>query len=570
MLLDVSRRVFAIESLDEVLRTLIIFAGRELGAERGTLFLNDPATGELYSRVAQVDLTREIRIMNTMGIAGAVFHSGQGEIIHRPYDDPRFIRQVDEQTGFHTTNILCVPLRNTRGEVIGVTQILNKHQGPFTDEDESRLKAFTAQVSIALENAKLFEDIQNIKNYNEGMLQSMSNGVITLNEDGRIVTCNKAGLRQLGVTAQEIHNLPAQEFFTGSNAWIMDKVQQVEDTGETHTLMDAELEFRAGKLNAYVSVLPLRNPDGKTLGSMVMIEDISTEKRMKSTMARYMDPGVADQLLSDTSGEELLGGKSSESTVLFSDIRSFTTISEALGAQGTVKMLNEYFTIMVDCITRQGGMLDKFIGDAIMAGFGIPVSYPDNEDRALRAALSMITELWEWNTLRTARGQLPLEHGIGLNTGQIVSGNIGSPKRMDYTMIGDAVNLASRLESATKQYHARILISQFTKAKLRGTYRMRDVDLVIVKGKPEPVGVHEVLDYHTDDSFPNLVDVVNQFNEGVKEYRKGNFTRALGYFGEALKANARDELSTLYVERCNILLTTPPKDWNGVWILGSK
>jgi adenylate cyclase len=737
MLLEVSRRVSAIESLDEVLRTLIIIAGRELGAERGTLFLNDPATGELYSRVAQGDLTREIRIMNTMGIAGAVFHSGQGEIIHRPYDDPRFIRQVDEQTGFHTTNILCVPLRNTRGEVIGVTQILNKQQGPFTiedmellaaittqasvalqssqyaeymkktrekemefldlvaditseldlgplltrvmseatrmlnaerstlflndekkgelfsrvamgeklgeirlpntagiagtvfttgksvnipyayadlrfnpsfdrqtgfftrsilcvpivnkngrhigvtqvlnkrggpftDEDESRLKAFTAQVSIALENAKLFEDIQNIKNYNEGMLQSMSNGVITLNEDGRIVTCNKAGLRQLGVTAQEIHNLPAQEFFTGSNAWIMDKVQQVEDTGETHTLMDAELEFRAGKLNSNVSVLPLRNPDGKALGSMVMIEDISTEKRMKSTMARYMDPGVADQLLSDTSGEELLGGKSSEITVLFSDIRSFTTISEALGAQGTVKMLNEYFTIMVDCITRQGGMLDKFIGDAIMAGFGIPVSYPDNEDRALRAALSMITELWEWNTLRAARGQLPLEHGIGLNTGQIVSGNIGSPKRMDYTMIGDAVNLASRLESATKQYHARILISQFTKAKLRGTYRMRDVDLVIVKGKTEPVGVHEVLDYHTDDSFPNLMDVVNQFNEGVKEYRKGNFTRALGYFGEALKANARDELSTLYVERCNILLKTPPKDWNGVWILGSK
>ncbi len=328
--------------------------------------------------------------------------------------------------------------------------------------------------------------------------------------------------------------------------------------------------FRAGKLSANVSVLPLRNSEGKALGSMLMIEDISNEKRMKSTMTRYMDPGVADQLLSDTSGEELLGGKSSEITVLFSDIRSFTTISEALGAQGTVKMLNEYFTIMVDCITRQGGMLDKFIGDAIMAGFGIPVSYPDNEDRALRAALSMITELWEWNKLRAARGQPPLEHGIGLNTGQIVSGNIGSPKRMDYTMIGDAVNLASRLESATKQYHARILISQFTRAKLRGTYRMRDVDLVIVKGKTEPVGVHEVLDYHTDESFPNLMDVVNQFNAGVKEYRKGDFTRALGYFNEALKANAHDELSTLYVERCNILLKAPPKDWNGVWVLGSK
>ena len=303
---------------------------------------------------------------------------------------------------------------------------------------------------------------------------------------------------------------------------------------------------------------------------MIMIEDISTEKRMKSTMSRYMDPGIADQLMDEGGSEEFLGGKSSEITVLFSDIRSFTTITESLGAQGTVKMLNEYFTIMVDCITREGGMLDKFIGDAIMAGFGIPVSHDDNEDRAVRAAIAMIVELWEWNVERVARGDDPIEHGVGINTGMVVSGNIGSPKRMDYTMIGDGVNLAARLESACKQYSARLLISEFTKAKLKGTYKLRDIDMVVVKGKTEPVGVYEVLDYHSDETYPNLMDNVNYFNDGVKEYRAGNWDKGIGRFQEAIQANETDQLAQTYIERCEHLKTNPPDDWNGVWIMTGK
>ncbi len=556
--------------LGPLLNRVMNEATRMLQAERSTLFLNDEKTEELFSRVAMGDSLGEIRLPNTAGIAGAVFKSGKSVNIPHAYADLRFDPSFDKQTGYFTRSILCVPVINKNGKRIGVTQTLNKRGGPFTDEDESRLKAFTAQVSIALENAQLFEDIQNMKNYSQGMLHSMSNGVITMDEEGKIVTCNRAGLEILRVTETEIINLAAGDFFVDSNAWIMDKVRIVEDTHESEIVMDAELVFGGEKISANVSVLLLMNSEDKKLGSMVIIEDISTEKRMKSTMSRYLDPAIADQLMSDAASEDILGGQSSEITVLFSDIRSFTAIAEALGAQGTVQMLNEYFTIMVDCITREGGMLDKFIGDALMAGFGIPISYDDNEDRAVRAAIAMYVELQKWNLVRAARGQDPVDHRVGVNTGLVVSGNIGSPKRMDYTMIGDGVNLAARLESACKHYSAGILISESTRDRLRGTYRLRDVDMVVVKGKTRPVGIYEVLDYHNEQTFPNMMDTVNYFNEAVSHYRKGNWSKSITKFREALKANPGDNLSTIYMERCKYLKKNPPKDWDGIWVMTTK
>src|SRR5262249_11397629 len=156
-------------------------------------------------------------------------------------------------------------------------------------------------------------------------------------------------------------------------------------------------------------------------------------------------------------GSTILGGQSSAATVLFSDIRNFTTLTEELGPQATVSLLNEYFTVMVDCIQLEGGMLDKFIGDAIMAVYGVPMTREDDADRAVRTAVAMMHELNGYNFKRKAEAKKPIDIGVGINTDTIVSGNIGSPKRMDYTVIGDGVNLASRLESACKEYHARIL-----------------------------------------------------------------------------------------------------------------
>jgi adenylate cyclase len=555
--------------LSMLLRRVMSEATRMLRADRSTLFLHNEKTKELWSEVGEGLNAVEIRLPDHVGIAGAVLQSRKTINIPYAYADLRFNPSFDKKTGYFTRSILCVPVINKKGRCIGVTQSLNKAGGPFTAEDEARLKAFTAHVSIALENANLFDDVQNMKNYNQSVLESMSSGVITLDEDGRIHTCNVAGYRILRTREADLLNRVVSEVFTGPNQWVTDRIAKVAETNANDVLMDAEVVFGDEKLNVNVTIQPLISLKGKRLGTMLMIEDISSEKRMKSTMSRYMDPGLADKLLA--AGGDILGGQSVEATVLFSDIRAFTTLTEELGAQGTVALLNEYFSIMVNCIAQEGGMLDKFIGDAIMAEFGIPIPHGDDPDRGVRAAISMITELNALNQQRQTRGQKPIHIGIGLNTDAIVSGNIGAPKRMDYTAIGDGVNLASRLQSACKEYSAQILCSENTYKKLKGSYRAREIDRVIVKGKTEPVGVYEILDFHTDETFPNMPEAINLFRGGLKYYRSGEFDRAIVQFREVLALHSGDELSETYIQRCDYLKVNPVDgEWNGVWVMKGK
>jgi adenylate cyclase len=555
--------------LGRLLKMIMAMVTKMLKAERSTLFLNDEKTNELYTEVGEGLGTTRIRFSNSKGIAGTVFQTGETVNIPYAYADLRFNPAFDRETGFFTRSLLCVPVLNKEGKAIGVTQVLNKIGGVFNQDDEVRLKAFTGQIAIALENAKLFEEVQNIKNYNESILESMSNGVLTFDSDARIVTCNEAGCRILGAAAAAIVSRAAQDFFQASNAWVVDSIRRVESEGKPVITMDAELAIGPSKKSVNVTVLPLTSGKSEQLGSMMLVEDITSEKRMKSTMSRYMDPKLADKLLQ--AGEEILGGQASEATILFSDLRNFTTLTEKLGAQGTVALLNEYFTIMVECIQKEGGMLDKFIGDAIMAVFGTPLAHPDDPDRAVRTAIAMIRELGTFNRDRAAKALPPIDIGIGINTDQVVSGNIGSPKRMDYTVIGDGVNLASRLESACKQYGTHILISQYTLDQLRGTYRTREIDAVVVKGKTEPVRIYEILDYYTDATFPNLVEVLNQFRNGIELYRRGSWDQAAEAFQNVLNLAPSDKPARLYLDRCRHLKDNPPVgEWKGVWVLEQK
>ena len=556
--------------LGSVLRKVMSEATRMLEADRSTLFINDEKTNELFARVAQGTKVGEIRFPNHLGIAGTVFTSGESINIPYAYADLRFNPGFDKQTGYFTRSMLCVPVINKEGKVIGVTQALNKKGGTFSEDDETRLRAFTAQIAIALENAKLFEDVQNMKNYNESILESMSAGVLTIDDNRRVVTCNAAGERILGVPARDAIGGQLEALLEGEeNAWVLERVERVESGAEPEVALDAELLLHGEKHSVNLTTYPLIGSEGDRLGCMLMVEDISSEKRIKATMSRYMDPGLADQLLEG--GGDLLGGASVEATVLFSDIRGFTTLTEELGAQGTVALLNEYFSLMVECIQEHEGMLDKFIGDAIMAAFGIPVPVEDDEDRGVRTAIEMMRVLNQWNAERVEAGKLPIDIGVGLNTDLIVSGNIGSPRRMDYTMIGDGVNLASRLEGANKQYGTKILITENTYKGLRGAYRVRPIDHVVVKGKTEPVEIFEVLDFHTEESFPNVMEVLGHFQAGRAKYAAQEWAGAVDAFNEALALNPNDKLSTLYIERCDYFKANPPgEEWDGVWTMKTK
>ena len=566
--LEVVTEISSEIQLGPLLQRIMAMITSMLDAERSTLFLNDEKTGELYTEIGEGVGKNQIRFPNHLGIAGTVFTSGKSINIPHAYADLRFNPSFDRQTGFFSRSILCIPLKNKSGRTIGATQVLNKRGGVFTSDDEARLSAFTSQISIAIENAKLFNDIQNIKNYHESMLESMSTGVITLDEDGKIVTFNNAALRILKTEPGDILHKEAIELFGGFNSWLMDKVSHVQSRDEGDVTVDAELDFAGKRLSVNVTILPLLSVEQEKLGLMIMIEDISTEKRLKTTMSRYMDPVLADKLVEDG---EPINGINSVATVLFSDIRSFTTLAEKMGANGTVSMLNEYFTIMVDCIQGEGGMLDKFIGDAIMAVFGTPFAHDDDPDRAVRAAVSMMKELNNYNIRRASQGNEPINHGIGINTDDVVSGNIGAPKRMDYTVIGDGVNLAARLESACKQYGAGILISVHTYRAIRGTYRMRQVDRVIVKGKSRPVNVYEVLDYHSAESFPNIVECLGCFNDGIGYYMEAKWDPAIDMFTRALQYNPNDRCCEVYIDRCRKLRESGTKGkWDGVWTMSSK
>ena len=240
---------------------------------------------------------KQIRLPNTSGIAGAVFSSAKSVNIPYAYADLRFNPAFDKQTGYFTRSILCVPVVNNKGRVIGVTQILNKRGGAFTDEDEARLKAFTGQISIALENAKLFNDIQRMKNYNESMLESMSNAVMTIDTSKSIATCNQAGSKLFKLRrTEDLIGASFDEIFA-EHPWLIEKVTKVLETGEPDVMVDIGLDWEGDTLSLNMTLSELCDAEGARIGALVMIEDVSREKRLKSTMSRYMDSGIAEQLL---------------------------------------------------------------------------------------------------------------------------------------------------------------------------------------------------------------------------------------------------------------------------------
>ncbi len=651
--------------LETTLRAVMDQARDLMQADRSTLFLLNRETNELWTKVAKADgkTIVEIRIPANKGIAGYVASTGQPLNITDAYDDPRFDPSTDQQTGYRTRTVLCMPVHNAKGELIGVTQLINKNQGTFTASDEEFLRAFNSQAGMALQNSQLFQNVMVEKQYQKDMLQSLSDAVISTDLQGRIVTINEAALELLGCPPNQAkgkhhpqiweeklidryvwevlpidnlqfrledslnhaarHYVPEQNLTLGL---LVEKTfcsaASAEETAEDSYILavpdrtDPNLYYAWGENTAWteevalaelansqslfslpnsarnhpycplpinksqiklierslnLTVNPLINPEGGVRGGLVVLEDISREKRMKNTMYRYLTPGVVDKVMALGEGA-LMVGERKDVTILFSDIRGYTSLTENLGASDVVSLLNEYFETMVEAVFHYEGTLDKFIGDALMAVFGAPLPLNPPESHgwmAVQSALDMRRRLKEFNDSRPT--EVPFRFGIGISSGEVVSGNIGSEKRMDYTVIGDAVNLSSRLEQLTKEYGCDIILSEFTYNLCREGIWVRELDKVRVKGKNQPVGIYELLQNSTDPLDCETERFLELYSNGRYAYIARNFQKAISYFEAALAMRPGDRPVEVHLQRSlSYLEVAPPDDWDGVHTMTTK
>jgi len=612
-------------------------------ADRSTLFLYRKEMSELWTKVAAAaDGTNliEIRIPANRGIAGYVASTGEALNISDAYKDPRFDPTTDRKTGYVTRNILCLPVFNSANELIGVTQLINKQQSSFTASDEEFMRAFNIQAGIALENARLFENVLLEKQYQKDILQSLSDAVISTDMAGRIVTINDAALELLGCPIKDANSknnkLLWEQNLIGRLVWEVVPIEnlqmRLEDslkTGAKHYVPEQSLivgifqvksedlevksETQESKFRTQDSILavrdrtkpdifipwnlpltsqsefltanqvqklerstnltvnPLTNPEGGVRGGLVVLEDISQEKRMKTTMSRYLTPHVAEQVMA--LGEDaLMVGERKEVTILFSDIRGYTTLTENLGAAEVVLLLNQYFETMVEAVFNYEGTLDKFIGDALMAVFGAPLPLTENHAwRAVQSALDMRHRLEEFNRRRIIQAQPQIHIGIGISSGDVVSGNIGSRKRMDYTVIGDGVNLSSRLEAVTKDYGCDIILSEFTYQLCSDRIWVRQLDKIRVKGKHQAVNIYELIGDRTTPLDVNTQEFLFHYHTGRSAYLSRNFSQAIACFEAAKCIQPQDQAVDIHLERArNYQQAPPPESWDGIWTMLTK
>jgi len=301
--------------------------------------------------------------------------------------------------------------------------------------------------------------------------------------------------------------------------------------------------------------------------ALALVLNYATEGRqklfIKNAFKQYLSPAVIEQLLQNP--ERLkLGGERRVLSIFFSDLEGFTSISEGLDPETLTNLLNEYLSAMTDIIHEEGGTVDKYEGDAIIAFWNAPLAVSDHAVRVVQAALRCQDKLAELRPAFKQRIGKNMFMRIGINTGPAVVGNMGSRTRFDYTMLGDAVNLAARLEGINKQFGTYTMISQSTLELMGGAFAARELARVAVVGRKEPVTVYEPLFRET---YQKNKSVLHTFAKGLKCFYEGNFTAAQNFFDSIRE---QDPAARHYLEKCGILIQAQPQNWDGVWIMTTK
>lgn len=328
-----------------------------------------------------------------------------------------------------------------------------------------------------------------------------------------------------------------------------------------------EVSFRLFTNNYFLSIASISISSGSIYLSKLIVHYLNERKQklmIKNMFSHYVSSKIVDDLIENPQKLKL-GGERKELTILFSDITNFTTLSESIEPEILVDFMNGYFDKMSEIIFHYNGTLDKFEGDAIMAFWNAPLNDPAHTTNALNTALQMRLQTKKINDIWKERLQFEIKTRIGINTGEVIVGNMGSNKKFDFTVMGDNVNIAARLEAINKFYGTDIIVSENTKLSNNDKFLFRELDYLVVKGKSKPIKIFELIGYADENFNIDYQRMINDFEYALNLYRNRKFSESLEIFKDIIEYKPNDKPSLLYIERCNEFIKNPPdQSWQGI------
>ena len=504
-LYQVSRAVNSTLNLEKVLNRAMDIIIQVTHAERGFMMLTDEATGELNFRVARNMERSTISAPEfevSRSILTGVARTGQPIVTTDAAHDPRF-SDHESVVSKSLRSILCIPMK-AKENVIGLIYVDNRLRvGMFHSTDLDALRAFADQTAIAIENAQLFEDLQQkmeeiarLKTFQDNIFASIASGILATDLEGRITAFNQAAESIFSVSASKSMGKPYGETLPRLNFKpfpdLFEKVKRAV-TRRAAAEIESNIPPR-GAMNLSFNISSLKDASGNSQGVTIVVDDVTEKRRLEATRAmfrRYVSPAVVDRLPENPDNLRL-GGHRQEITILFADIRGFTHLSEPLPPEQLVDILNAYLSVAADAILEFEGTLDKFMGDAVMGLFNAPLAQDDHPFLAAKAAIAMRSAVTKLH--HRLPEPLQLSYGIGIHTGEAVVGNVGTEQQMNFTAIGDAVNLAKRLQENAQG--GQILLSGETYLRMRGQVQVNPLLPIKVRGRQAFTEVWELVGLH--------------------------------------------------------------------------
>ncbi|MBI1794770.1 MAG: GAF domain-containing protein [Chloroflexi bacterium] len=496
-LADIGQVVNSSLELDEVLRIVMDNIVLLTRAERGFLMLRDES-GQMSTHMArnwEQESIKSNEAATSRTIVQRVIESGQPVITTNAQEDQRFSGQESIMT-LNLRSILCVPLK-VKNDLIGVIYADNRiRAGIFAETERDLLAAFANQAAVAIENARLFSSLRHtlaevteLKNLMDNVFSSIASGVITADIGNQITLANRAAQSILGRASTEIVGHQLDEALASVSKELQPHLAEVRQTDKP--IVDLEISHKSsngGSVDWRFNLSPLKDAGQKTQGLAIVLDDMTERKKLEAQrrlLERMVSPAMLDQI--DPNSLQI-GGKKADITILFADIRGFTSYSERQSPEKLVAVLNRYLAAAAEAVLEHEGTVDKFLGDAIMAWYNAPIIQPDHTLRAVKTALSIRNAIAKLHA--ELHQEAHLDFGVGIHYGEAVLGWIGTEKRLEFTAIGDSINSTKRIqENASKN---QILISNEAYARVEKWVDAKPYAPLVVKGKSQPIDVLEV------------------------------------------------------------------------------